>query len=177
MNTVIRRLLSSDQQFLREMLYQSLHVPEGGQPFPRDVVDRPEIAKYVQAWGRRGDMGFVAQDVCDDGLVGAVWLRLLTGDERGYGFVDDVTPELGMAVLPSHRGRGVGSRLLSHLLIEAAAVYRSVCLSVSADNKAVRLYERMGFERVGDGGASLTMVKRLDSPPTALHSHSGTDFA
>ena len=41
------------------------------------------------------------------GPIGAAWLRLLKGDERGYGHVDDETPELGMAVLPAYRGRGV----------------------------------------------------------------------
>lgn len=157
----IRRLTPSDQQFLWEMLYQSLHVPEGSPPFPRDIINRPEIAKYVRAWGRAGDMGLIAVDVAGGEPMGAAWLRLLKGDERGYGYVDDETPELGMAVLPEYRGRGVGSDLLGRLLKSAGAVYRSVCLSVSADNPAVRLYGRTGFERVRECGASLIMVNRL----------------
>jgi ribosomal protein S18 acetylase RimI-like enzyme len=159
----IRQLSPSDQQFLWEMLYQSLHVPEGSPPFPRDVIKQPEIAKYVRAWGRAGDMGCVAVDAGSGAPIGAAWLRLFTGDERGYGYVDDETPELGMAVLPEYRGRGVGSVLLRSLLKSAGAVYRSVCLSVSADNPAVRLYGRAGFERVCERGASLTMVKRLSA--------------
>jgi ribosomal protein S18 acetylase RimI-like enzyme len=75
--------------------------------------------------------------------------------------VDDDTPEIGMAVLPGHRGRGIGSNLLKRLLESAGAVYRKVCLSVSADNPALRLYERVGFERAGGDGTSVTMVKRL----------------
>jgi ribosomal protein S18 acetylase RimI-like enzyme len=157
----IRQLSPSDQQFLREMLYQSLHAPEGSPPFPRDVIKRPEIAKYVRAWGRAGDMGVVAVDAGSVEPIGAAWLRLLKGDERGYGYVDDETPELGMAVLPAYRGRGVGSALLGRLLESAGAAYHSVCLSVSADNPAVRLYERAGFERVCVRGSSLTMVRRL----------------
>lgn len=163
MSHFVRQLLPSDQPFLREMLYQSLYVPEGSPPFPRDVVNRPEIAKYVRAWGRVGDMGFVAIDVSSGEAIGAAWLRLLTGDERGYGYVDDETPELGMAVLPGYRGRGVGSDLLGRLLKSAGVVYRGVCLSVSTDNPAVRLYERAGFERVCACGNSLTMVKRLSA--------------
>jgi ribosomal protein S18 acetylase RimI-like enzyme len=161
MSHSIRQLSPSDQPFLREMLYQSLHAPEGSPPFPRDIINRPEIAKYVRAWGRADDVGLVAVDVCSGEPVGAAWLRLLKGVERGYGYVDDETPELGMAVLPAYRGRGVGSDLLSRLLESAGAVYRSVCLSVSVDNPAVRLYERAGFERVCECGGSLTMVKRL----------------
>ena len=163
MSHSIRQLSHTDQQFLREMLYQSLHVPEGDPPFPRDVVNRPEIERYARAWGRDGDMGFVAIDVASGEPIGAAWLRLLTGDERGYGYVDDETPELGMAVLPVYRGRGVGSALLGRLLKSAGAVYRSVCLSVSADNPAVRLYARAGFERVCECGTSLTMLKRLNA--------------
>ncbi len=157
----IRQLSPSDQQFLWEMLYQSLYAPEGSPPFPQDAINRPEIAKYVRAWGRAGDVGLVAVDAGSVAPIGAAWLRLLKGDERGYGYVDDETPELGMAVLPAYRGRGVGSDLLGRLLESAGAVYHSVCLSVSADNPAVRLYERAGFERVCACGSSLTMVKRL----------------
>lgn len=57
--------------------------------------------------------------------------------------------------------RGVGSDLLGRLLGSAASVYRAVCPSVSADNPAVRLYVRAGFERVCECGDSLTMVRRL----------------
>jgi ribosomal protein S18 acetylase RimI-like enzyme len=163
MSYSIRQLSTSDQQFLWEILYQSLYVPEGSPAFPRDVIHQPEIAKYVKAWGRAGDMGFVAIDAGNGEPIGAAWLRLLTGDERGYGYVDDETPELGMAVMPGYRGRGVGSDLLSHLLKSAGAVYRSVCLSVSVDNPAVRLYARAGFKRLYECGASLTMVKRLSA--------------
>lgn len=161
MSYSVRRLLPSDQRFLWEMLYQSLHMPEGGPPFPRDVVNRPEVAKYARAWGRAGDIGFVAVRVESGEPIGAAWLRLPTGGERGYGYVDDETPELGMAVLPVYRGRGIGSDLLGRLLESAGAVYRAVSLSVSADNPAVRLYERAGFGRVRECGASVTMVKRL----------------
>jgi ribosomal protein S18 acetylase RimI-like enzyme len=145
------------------MLYQSLYVPEGSHPFPRQIINRPEIAKYVTAWGRGGDLGFVAINVSSGQPIGAAWLRLLTGDEKGYGYVDDETPELAMAVLPEYRGQGIGLDLLRHLLRSARTVYRAVCLSVSVDNPARRLYERAGFERVSEGDSSATMIKRLDA--------------
>jgi ribosomal protein S18 acetylase RimI-like enzyme len=161
MSYTVRQLSPSDQQVLWEMLYHSLYVAQGSPPFPPEVIERPEIAKYVEAWGRAGDLGFIAIDSSSNQPVGAVWLRLLRGDERGYGYVDDETPELGIAVLPGDRGRGVGSELLGRLLESAAADYHQVCLSVSADNPAVRLYERVGFEQIGACGASVTMVKRM----------------
>lgn len=108
-------------------------------------------------------MGFVAVDAGSGKPIGAAWLRLLKRDERGYGHVDDETPELGMAVLHGYRGRGVGSALLGCLLKSAGAVYHSASLSVSADNPAVRLYVRAGFQRVCVCGDSLTMIKRLSA--------------
>lgn len=144
------------------MLYQSLYVPEGGVAFARDVLTRPEIARYVQDWGRAGDLAFVAAGAGGGDLIGAAWLRLLAGDERGYGYVDEETPELGIAVLPAYRGRGVGAALLRRLLEAAGAVYGAVSLSVSSDNPAAQWYERLGFRRVGvGGGASVIMLKKL----------------
>jgi ribosomal protein S18 acetylase RimI-like enzyme len=157
----IRAACAADREFLREMLYQSLYVPAGGVPFPRDVVARPELAKYVEGWGRAGDLGFIAVGSGGGEPVGAAWLRLLAGDERGYGHLDDETPELALAVVPGHRGRGVGTALLGRLLEAARDLYESVSLSVSSDNPAVRLYERAGFERATPRGASVVMIKRL----------------
>jgi hypothetical protein len=58
----IRPLAPSDEPFLWEMLYQSLYVPPGEGPFPREVVRTPHIARYVEGWGRAHDLGFVAED-------------------------------------------------------------------------------------------------------------------
>jgi ribosomal protein S18 acetylase RimI-like enzyme len=163
MNHFIREASPSDEAFLREMLYHSLYVPDGGAPFDRGIVSRPEIAKYVERWGRTGDLGFIAVHSRRNEPLGAAWLRLFTGSEKGYGYVGGNTPELGIAVLPEYRGRGLGSALLRRLLEAAAGMYDSVSLSVAADSPARRLYERIGFEQVSTSGTSVTMVKRLRS--------------
>jgi ribosomal protein S18 acetylase RimI-like enzyme len=155
----IRPLTPSDQLFLWEMLYQSLFVPEGGTAFDRSILDQPEIAVYVKDWGRPNDSGFVALDESAKPM-GAVWLRLLARDEKGFGYVDDSTPELGMAVCPAFRGKGVGTSLLSHLLDSTEHVFDQICLSVSEENPAHRLYKRMGFEVVEKRGNSITMTRR-----------------
>jgi ribosomal protein S18 acetylase RimI-like enzyme len=157
----IRPASPADQEFLWEMLYQSLHVPEGGVPFSRDILSRPEIRRYVEDWGRNGDLGVVAVDQDNGQSLGAAWVRLLIGDAKGYGYVDGDTPELGMAVRTECRGRGTGTALLTRVLEAASTQYDSVSLSVSLDNPAFRLYERFGFEQMAVGGTSVTMVKRL----------------
>jgi L-amino acid N-acyltransferase YncA len=89
----------------------------------------------------------------------------MTKDNAGYGYVDDDTPELSIAVLPQHRGRGIGTQLLTDLLREAQTRYKAVSLSVSADNPAPEMYERAGFEVVTKEAASLTMIKELRATP------------
>ena len=156
----IRSLTAADQSLLWEMLYLSLFVPENEAPFKRSVLNHPDVSKYVSGWGRAGDLGFVAVDENNQSL-GAIWLRLLAGDEKGYGYVDDSTQELGMAVFPEHRGRGIGTDLLTRLVETSTAYYEQISLSVARENPASRLYERFGFEVVAEDKNSLTMRKRV----------------
>jgi GNAT superfamily N-acetyltransferase len=57
-----------------------------------------------------------------------------------------------IALLPGHRGQGMGSALLENLKTEAARTDRPLRLSVLKSNPARRLYERMGFGPVGFDG-------------------------
>lgn len=147
------------------MLYQALHVPQGHAALPREIVHLPELARYVESWGREGDCGFLASDRTTGQSIGAVWLRLLVEENKGYGYVDDNTPELSIAVLLGYRGQGVGPQLLTHLFASECG-RSSISLSVSVDNPAVRLYERFGFEIVSRSDESLTMNRAAD---TATH--------
>jgi ribosomal-protein-alanine N-acetyltransferase len=56
-----------------------------------------------------------------------------------------------VAVAPGHQGAGLGAALVEELLVEAARRdSHEVLLEVRADNGAARrLYERLGFERIG----------------------------
>ncbi len=135
-----------DESFLWEMLYLALHVPDGQPPFPREIVQEPEIRHYVEGWGRRGDMGVMALD--EEKPVGAAWLRLFADHDRGFGYVDEATPELSIAVLPEYRGHGIGTALLHRALEMVAFCYNTVSLSVTKSNPAYRLYARMGFVTV-----------------------------
>ena len=158
MNCIIRPLTTEDEPFLWEMLYQALHVPEGQTAPPREVIHLPELARYVQGWGRENDCGFLASDAVASQPVGAVWLRLLVGENKGYGFVDDNTPELSIAVLPEYRGQGIGTQLLAHLFGSECGG-SSVSLSISIGNPAVHLYERFGFSVISQSAGSFTMKR------------------
>jgi len=161
LDCLIRPLLHSDEAVLWEMLYHAIYVPDGAAPPEREVVYHPQLARYVRDWGRAGDSGFLAENPASRDPIGAAWLRSLKGDDKGFGYVDHATPELSVAVLPGYRGSGIGTRLLAKLLEAASLDYDAVSLSVDAGNRAVRLYERLGFQTVGTTGTSLTMKKTL----------------
>lgn len=161
-NVTIRPATIADEPVLWAMLYQAIYIPPGATAPPRDILHRPELSRYVEGWGAPDDIGFVAKT--GGRPVGAAWLRLLIADGHGYGYVDDKTPELSMAVALDYRGQGIGTRLLARLMEEAAGRYPAVSLSVAADNPAVRLYERFGFMELDNDGGSLTMIRHFVEP-------------
>ena len=140
---------------MRDMLHHAFYTREA----PSAAEEEPAY-RYVIGWGRDGDAGVVA---LDDGFpAGAAWYRLFTADEPGYGFVDESTPELAIAVVPSRRGRGIGELLLASLLDRARADgIRQLSLSVERGNPALRLYEKHGFRVVREVGQTYTMLATL----------------
>ncbi len=155
MNISYRCIEKSDQPFLWEMLYQALYVPEGALPFPREIIEVLAIKIYAENWGKNSDEGLVAINV--DRPVGAVWIRQM----RGYGFVDADTPELTIAVLPEFRGKGIGTDLMSEFFTTLSSRYKAISLSVTTENPAMKLYERLGFEVVKIDGNTAIMIKKL----------------
>jgi precorrin-4/cobalt-precorrin-4 C11-methyltransferase len=160
-NLVIQKLAIADQAIIWEMLRYAAH-----ESSVAAVKEQPALARYAIDWGRVGDIGYVATVAGKP--VGAAWLRLWTGEERGFGFVAAEIPELAIAVLPDYRGRGIGTRLLNQVLTMAKDQFTAVSLSVRSDNPVVQLYERMGFVRVDNsevvnstGGSSFSMVCQI----------------
>ena len=165
----IRPLTQEDEPFLWQMLYVAAHMAEEGESTVQAVVNHPLIARYVKDWGRAGDTGLVAIELNSSQPVGAAWLRLFTGDEKGFGWIDDTIPELAIAVLPEYTNQGVGTQLLARLLSAAKASYPAVSLSVRSSNRALNLYERSGFKAIQGSetinrtaGTSLTMKVDFD---------------
>lgn len=139
-------------------------------PFMRDMlrhayywrVDRvsatgePPVQRYVERWGRPGDTALIG--IQDFQRVGAAWYRLFARENAGYGFVDEETPELSIAVVPSKRGSGLGSELLDALVARARADgYDALSLSVEQGSPAIGLYARHGFAEIAQDDGAVTM--------------------
>lgn len=158
--------LPADEPTVWLMLtYAASMEPAGHDAIETSKVDA-YLRTYVERWGSKaGDLGVIAR-VSSHGDIGAAWLRLAHGG-GSFKLGDHLVPELAMAVLPEFRGRGIGTGMVQRLVAMARRRFPAILLSVREDNRAVRLYERLGFRQTGRmrnrvGSTSLTM--RLDLP-------------
>ena len=159
MNFIIRPIRLNETILLSEFLYEAIYQPDALHPVPRTILQHPSLWKYIEEFGtREGDLCVVAE--IDKVVVGAVWTRLI----HSYGFVDNKTPELSISLYPQYRNQGIGTKLIYGIFEELShAGYRSVSLSVSKQNPAVRMYLRIGFAIVQENDADYIMVHPLAS--------------
>lgn len=66
---------------------------------------------------------------------------------------------MDIALLPTHRGGGIGTKLLRHLVSESEEVGKPLTIHVERFNPALGLYERLGFRVVADKGVYLLMKR------------------
>jgi GNAT superfamily N-acetyltransferase len=160
----IRPVMPEDLPFLRKMMYEAARWnPDWPREPIEEVLADPIMLRYHQGWGRRGDGGVVAE--IEGEPVGAAWYRLFEEDKPGYGFVDEKTPELSIAVVPLHRRKGIGEAVLRSCMVQAREEgFQALSLSVAVHNRSRMMYQKAGFEKVaesGDGGDHWTMVANL----------------
>jgi ribosomal protein S18 acetylase RimI-like enzyme len=62
-----------------------------------------------------------------------------------------------ITLLPEFRGSGIGSKLLRDLQTEARAAEKSLTIHVERFNRALTLYQRLGFQETEDKGVYLLL--------------------
>jgi RimJ/RimL family protein N-acetyltransferase len=108
-----------------------------------EALPLAQTREFVMGVIQRGGLQFVA--LADGEVVG--WC-----DIQRHGFPSRAhRGTLGMGIVPAHRGRGIGLRLIQATLAQARVVrFVRVELDVHADNaRAIALYEKVGFVREG----------------------------
>jgi RimJ/RimL family protein N-acetyltransferase len=69
-----------------------------------------------------------------------------------------------IALLPEHRGRGIGTELIRGLFQEADATGRKISIHVEVFNPAQALYQRLGFEACGVQSGVYIRMERAPRP-------------
>jgi GNAT superfamily N-acetyltransferase len=150
----VRRGDKLDVPFLRSLLgfAYNWHVAA----FDTDVA----ISRYVDAWGRKGDTALIAMD--GGHPVGAAWYRLFPDTLRGYGYVDDETPEMTIVVVPTRQHEGIGTQLANALLARAKTDgYAAISVSVERGDPDEQHFKSVGFEQLREDGKTLTLRRSL----------------
>jgi len=102
----------------------------------------------------------------------AEWLVIeRAGAPLGRLYLDEWEGELRLidiALLADARGGGVGTALLEDLLEAAAAKGKRLTIHVEQQNPAMRLYRRLGFEKVAEHGIYHRMEWTPPGAPAGL---------
>ena len=86
----IREIKPSEIYKLEDMLYEAICQPDEDNLIPRTVLDIPEVNAYIRDFGSRKDDYCIVAD-SDGEIIGAVWLRIISDEIKGYGYIDDET--------------------------------------------------------------------------------------
>ena len=141
MTAEIRPIQKSDIPGFHEAL--SSVASEGKYLLTTPPVSQSGIRNFILACIDNNYPQFVA--VSDDQVVG--WADIIPSARNTMSHVGN----LGMGVLSTYRGRGIGTRLLSRV-IEAAWAYglKRLELEVFSDNEiAIAMYKKNGFDVEG----------------------------
>ncbi len=140
-----RPIIDDDRAFLTR-LYASTRAEEMA-VVPWDQEEKDRFLRFQ----------FAAQHTYyQDNFMSASFNLILKNDTPvGRLYLDRRADEhrlIDIAILPEHRGTGLGTWLMNNVLGEAGDAGKKVRIHVEQNNPAMRLYLRLGFREVEDQG-------------------------
>ena len=146
---------------LADMLYEAIFQPDEKNLLPKEVINQPELNVYIDNWGKKDDVCFVA--VINDNIIGAVWTRILDEEIKGFGNIDNETPEFAISLYKEYRNKGIGTALMKHMLHSLKkSGYKQTSLAVQKENYAVKMYKKVGFKIIKESEEEYLMVHFLN---------------
>lgn len=162
MNYVIRPIKSSEIKLLDDFLYEAIFQRDENNLVSREIINQPELRVFIEDFGKPDDYCLVAE--VGGKVVGAVWTRIIAGAVKGYGNVDENTPEFAISLYKEYRDKGIGTSLMKNMLILLKDKgYRQASLAVQKDNYATRMYQAVGFEIVKETVEEYIMICNLNN--------------
>ena len=158
---IIREISTEELTILDDMLYEAVYLPEGAKPYPKDIIKSPEIYVYIDGFGNQKDDYCLIADL-NGQIIGAVWVRILADKIKGFGNIDDQTPEFAISLLKEFRNRGIGTSLMQQMIeYLKKQKYIQASLSVQKVNYTVKMYQKLGFEIISENKDDYLMVLKL----------------
>ncbi len=136
---------SKDQPFLREVFDDTRREEFSAARLPPELLSNLLAAQFnAQQQGYRAS------------FPKAEFLIIALGGQSVGRMVVDRGPQIvtvvDISLLAQHRNQGVGTELIRGLADEAARAGQAVRLSVVRGQRAARLYQRLGFAKIGEAG-------------------------
>jgi len=101
----------------------------------------------------------------------AEWLVIeQAGEPVGRLYLEEWKTEfrlIDIALVPSARGTGIGTAILSDLMDVAAGAGKALTIHVEQNNPAMSLYRRLGFAKIDEHGIHHLMEWRPETEQTA----------
>lgn len=138
------RPVSQDDEAFLYQLYSQTHIDEMGA--------RDWDAAQQQFFLR---MQFNAQQRFYQAEYADADYRIILLDQQPVGWIviarrPDEMLGVDIALLPEHRNAGIGTLLLKEMQAETTQTGKPIHFHVTKFNPAIRLYERLGFSRIGE---------------------------
>ena len=160
-NVNIREIDSAEIHILEDMLYESIYQKDESNLIPREVINIPEVRVYIKYFGQKKDDYCLVADLKGI-IIGAVWIRILADEIKGFGNVDGKTPEFAIALYKEYRKEGIGTllmeRMISYLKDKG---YVQTSLSVQKENYALKLYQNLGFKIIEENDEDYIMLLKI----------------
>ncbi len=157
----IREIKENEIGNLEDMLYEAVYQPDENNIIPRDVIKIPRVYAYIDKFGTLNDDYCLVADL-NEKIIGAVWVRIISGENKGFGYVDSKTPEFAISLFKEYRNLGIGTNLMNQMIdCLQKRGYEQTSLSVQKVNYAVSLYKKLGFEIIDENDEDFIMVLKL----------------
>lgn len=146
MDYKIRNMEKAEYKLLDNFLYEAIFIPKGVELPPKTIIQKNELQVYVKDFGEFPDDRCLVAEV-QGKIIGAVWVRIM----NDYGHMDDDTPSFAISLYKEYRGKGIGTALMKKMIgILKMEGYKQASLAVQKENYAVKMYQKIGFEIVGE---------------------------
>lgn len=157
----IRKIENYEIPILQDFLYEAIFQRSETNLLPREIINEPELKIFIEDFGKKDDFCLVAE--VGGKIIGAVWARILDGEIKGFGNVDNKTPEFAISLYKDFRGKGIGTALMKEMLkVLKESGYKQASLAVQKDNYAFKMYEKLGFRKIKETNEEYIMIHPLN---------------